>query len=152
MSSVKNLNVLSFHEILRKIDHEVRNSVSQGISHMREPDLVRLDSYVNEIEAYHAHVLSQDPVDWPHAANLDLTLTPIPDPPETESTSIQEILVFIRIVDTELCKSQSKDLPAGLVSYDSGRLTSNLAYLRSLIGFIRTATPTDRPESAASEG
>ena len=148
---VKNINIVSMHAMIRKIDHEIRNAVSAGISHMRSPDIARAKTYLDELEAYHEFLVGQDPVDWPHAADVTTTLEPLAPTPDTENTSVKELLSWLKIVEAELTKSQSKDLPAGLVSFDSERLDANIAYARGLISFVEDATPTDRPESAASE-
>lgn len=147
----KNLNISSMHSMIRKIYHEVENSVSQDVSHMRNPDIIRLESYVNELESYKGHVMSQDPVDWPHAHKLQIALQPLPDVVEQENTAVHELLHFLHIADTELVESQSKDLPAGLYPFDSVRFDKNIEYVRSLIAHVKASTPTDRPESASTE-
>lgn len=149
---VKNLNIATMHNLLYNVDHEARNCVSNGVSHMRAPDVSRCRSYLDELEAYHAHVTSRQPVDWPHAANLSFELKEIPAvPQEFENNSLCEFLHLVKIMDTEICLSQSKDQPSGLVSYDSVRLSDSIGYCRSLLDFVEQSTPTDRPESASSE-
>lgn len=147
----KNLNISSMHSMIRKIYHEVENSVSQDVSHMRKPDITRLKSYVDEFESYQSHTMSQDPMDWPHSHKLEINLNPLPAVTEQENTTIHELLQFLHIVDAELVESQSKDLPSGLYSFDNDRLKKNIGYVRSLIAHVEDATPTDRPESASTE-
>jgi hypothetical protein len=149
--NTKNLNISTLHNMLGKIYHEVAGTVSQDVSHMRTPDVVRLESYVAELESYKKHVMSQDPVDWPHAHKMLIELKELPAPTEQENTTIHELLYIIQIMDVEIVKSQSKDLPAGMYKFDSDRFDKNIDYVRSLITHVKNATPTDRPESAATQ-
>ena len=139
------------HSTLKWVCHEMENCVSMGVSHLRQPDIDRLKSYVQEFVDYKAHVMSQNPQDWPHAADMAFPLEPLGDAKQTENVTLREILAFFRVMEADFTKCQSKDLPQGLRPADSERFDEKVAYLNSLIAFAESSTPTDRPESSASE-
>jgi len=151
MPSVKNLSVWTLHHKVKQIYVEVDQSVSSSVSHMREPDVGRMEQYLAEFAGYVAHVKAMDPVDWPHWHAHELPFEHLPELAVKENAAVNELLLFLKIMSIELVESQSKDLPAGLVVYDMQRLEKNIAYAHSLLDYVKSSTPTDRPEAAQIE-
>lgn len=153
MSTVKNADIAGLQHRIVIFRNELDKSVSSSVAGFREPDKVRLQSYMDALAAYKAWVVSQDPIDAPHWHSKDIVLKPLPEVPETvENASMLDVLRMLELMSVELIKSQSKDLPAGLNPHDSLRFDQNLRRVNDfLIQFIDQATPLDLPEASSDE-
>lgn len=132
--------------------HEVDESVSQSTHSYRVPDIKRLKTYLDSLKVYHDHVMAQDPLDLPHWHKRDITVEDIPPPIKTENPSLTDVIYLLEAMYNELGKSQSNDLPTGLIGFDSERFVAQYDNLMAFLkDYVEIATPLDMPEAAASE-
>lgn len=149
---VSNMHIAGMLNRLVIFRNELDKSASKGVHSMRTPDVNRLETYLNALNTYKTHVMAQDPLDLPHWHDRLITVADMPEPIETENPSLLDIIYLLEAMYTELAKSQSNDLPSGLVPFDSSRFDAQYTNLIAFINdYVRVATPLDMPEAAAAE-
>lgn len=149
---VSNLHIAGLMNRIVLFRHEIDNSVSKKVHSYREPDIVRLKSYLGALKTYHDHVMSQDPLDLPHWHDRLIEAKDLPAPIETENPSLLDVIFLLEAMYIELSKSQSNDLATGLVIFDSERFVKQFNNLVAFVdNYVLASTPLDMPENAASE-
>jgi hypothetical protein len=128
---------------------ELVKSVSSQGSQMNEFDQLRLGSYLDAIDSYHAWVTAQPQLDLPETAPTTYVLRQPVDTPLVENESINDLIRMMTAMRGELVSSQSARQAAGLISFDSARLTAITGKARTfLTTYIEAVTPLDLPESS----
>ena len=155
MGTVKNSDVAGLQHRIVIFDNELGKSVSASVAGFRDPDKIRLQSYIDNLISYKSWIVSADPVDAPawHVKEIPyLELAELPD--TLENPSLLDAKRMLQLISTELIKGQSKDLPAGLSPYCSKRFDDQVARLQSFLSdYVNQQTnPLDLPEASAEEG
>lgn len=149
---VRNMHIAGLMNRIVLFRFEIDNSVSKSTHSMREPDIVRLQSYVQALKTYKDHVMAQDPLDLPHWHARSITVKELPSPIETENPSILDVIYLLEAMYTELGRSQSNDLATGLIRFDADRFDAQFTNLVAFIeNYVLASTPLDMPEAASSE-
>lgn len=149
---VSNMHVAGLLNRIVIFRNELDKSVSQSMHSMRTPDTDRIETYINVLKGYKDHVMSQDPLDLPHWHDRKINVPDLPAPIDTENPALLDMIYLLEVMYVELAKSQSNDLPSGLVVFDSDRFDKQYTNLIAFINdFIRSSTPVDMPEAASGE-
>jgi hypothetical protein len=128
---------------------ELIGSSSAGVSMMSSYDQARLTAYLAAITTYQTWVTGAPQLDLPETNKTLWTVSPLVAVTEVENESVNDLLRILNLACLELLSSQSARLPAGLVSFDSARLTAYVTKLQNfLTAYIQVATPLDLPESS----
>ena len=150
---ISNADIAGLQHRIVIFRNELDKSVSSTIAAFREPDRIRLRSYIAALDSYKEWVMSQDPIDAPHWHVRAIQLKELPPPVETENASLLDVVRMLELMSVELTNSQSKDLPAGMTVHDSTRFDQNLNRLSAFLEeYLESETqPLDLPEAASDE-
>lgn len=148
-SAVNNQDIVGLYNRINDFIYEMFKSVSGQTSEVNEFDQARLTTYLDAIDTYHNWIMNQPHLDLPETSPR---IYPLRDPDElpiVENENINDITRMMTIARDELTNSQSARLAAGMVSFDSARLTAMIEKMRRfLVDYIQVATPLDVPESS----
>lgn len=146
---VNNHDVVGLYNRINDFMVELIKSVSSQGSQMNEFDQVRLGSYLDAVDSYHSWVVSQPHLDLPETSPTEYTLRSFVEIPLVENESINDIIRMMTAMRGELINSQSARQAAGLIGFDSERLTAITEKARTfLVSYIGAVTPLDLPESS----
>jgi len=143
---VNNHDIYGLAKRLDRFIQEAHKSVSAGSSELNTFDRDRALSNLAYCTAYQTFILSQPQLDLPESHPADYELPEPADTPEVESDVINDLIRLAQLTREELVNSQSARKAAGLIGFDSGRLSAMVSKCEALIG--ATPDPLDLPESS----
>jgi hypothetical protein len=148
-----NHDIAGLHARLNRAIYETYKSASSGVVEYREADVDRILSYLRGIDEFHAWVEDQPELDLPESHPKEYALDANPVTTLVENDAANDIIRLLEVTREELVNSQSARLPAGLISFDSERLTATVEKTRKLVtDFIQNVQPLDLPESTPKRG
>ena len=148
-STVNNHDIVGLYNRINDFMLELIKSVSSQGSQMNEFDQSGLGSYLDAVDSYHAWVIAQPQLDLPETAPTIYPLRTAVETPLVENESINDLIRMMTAMRGELVNSQSARQAAGLIPFDSARLTAIVKKARTfLIDYIKPVTPLDLPESS----
>ncbi|MCP4366792.1 MAG: hypothetical protein GY797_01570 [Deltaproteobacteria bacterium] len=144
-----NTDIVGLYNRFCRFIVELNKSQSSPIAEMREADKTRLASYLDAVDTYHQHVMADPELDLPESSPMVYALRDYPVASEVENESVNDFQRLMHLMVVELINSTSSRLPAGLVKFDSIRLTAIVEKARRfLVDYVEVATPLDQPESS----
>lgn len=148
-NTVNNHDIVGLYNRINDFMLELIKSVSSQGSQMNEFDQARLASYLDAVDSYHAWVVAQPHLDLPETAPTVYLLRVPVETPLVENESVNDLIRMMTAMRGELVSSQSARQAAGLISFDSARLTAIVSKARTfLTDYITPVTPLDLPESS----
>lgn len=149
---VYNHDIVGIQTRLNRFITEMYNSVSNGTSQTNTFDQVRLSSYLDAIDGYHAWVLGQPHLDLPETSPRAYALEANPVIADIENEDLADVIRMLQISRDEIVNSQSARDAAGLNKFDSARLSSIVAKVRAfLTSYMTKVSPLDLPESSPQD-
>lgn len=146
---VNNHDIAGLQARINRFLEELHKSISSGVSQVNSFDQARVASYLEAIDTYHAWVIGQPQLDLPETSPRPIELESNPVITDVENESVNDMVRILGIARDEIVNSQSARLGAGLIPFDSVRLTAVIAKVRAfLINYVATTTPLDLPESS----
>ncbi len=147
--SVYNSDVVGLYDRINRFIEEAQKSVSADVSLTNAFDIVRLNTYLDSIDRYHAWVIAQPLLDLPETSPRLYALATPMAAQQVENDDLDDILRILRLSRDEMTNSQSARLPSGLIAPDSIRLTAIIQKARNFIkDYIVPTQPLDLPESS----
>ena len=152
MSKLYNHDVAALCRTSRRTLNALYLSVSGATSGMNKFDQTRMKANVAATRSLLAWINSQPDLDLVESHPTEIE---VPDPekkPLVESDSINLAMDILFATEVELVNCVSAREAAGMNKFDSGRLTSYLTKLDSLIdNHVAVVEPQDFPESTPSQ-
>ena len=149
MTTVLNHDIAGLNSRFNRAIVEVYKSVSSGVTSYQTADIGRILSYLNAIDAFHKWVIDQPQLDLPESHPREYNLDADPAVTAVENDAANDILRMLELGRIEIVNSQSARLPAGLINFDSIRLTAIVDKVRKLVtDYIGKVQPLDNPESS----
>jgi len=148
---LRNYNCLALMEQIDRVLIEVSQSVSATTNDYREPDKVRLQSYINAITAYLDYSSKVPYLDRPHSHPLMLSYPepPVPVQSDMDNLAGRALVHSLHVFRINIGMSQSSDMSNGYVAQDLSRFRSYVLDLQSLLSdFISKVQPLDLPETS----
>ena len=150
---VNNLHVASLNRLMNRMIGELWDSASGLIEYVKEPDLKRLQSYLDRYERELNNAAAVKDYDFPETKNWKETLEPQEQYCEAENEYINFILSFLNRWRFETVKCQSARQQMGMIQPDVTREKAHLTEIRAYISGIITPTqPMDFPSTSPQEG
>lgn len=150
---VYNHDIAGLYNRLNRFMEEIYKSVSSSGSQMNTFDQDRLAKYLAAITAYMGWIVSQPQLDLPETHPREIMLKAGPVITDVENESVNDVLRMICIARDELVNSQSARVPAGLIKFDSSRLTAMVTKVEAFLKtYIQIIDPLDLPESSPAVG
>lgn len=152
---VYNSDVVGLVNRMQRFIYEVSHSKSAGVSRFGNFDLARLRKYLAAVKSYQAFVLDEPQLDLPETHPRPYKCDVDPVVPPIESESVRDVVRLLEAARDELKGCQSARLPAGLIKFDSDRLTAITTKAeRFLDNYVddSSASPLDLPESSPNRG
>lgn len=152
MSSVLNQDVVGIHARVNRFITEFYHSVGSSISQMTTADQARALSYLDALDNYHMWVVNQPELDLPESHPREYELEADPVIESIENESVNDLIRQFETMRIEMINSQSARRPAGLIPFDSARLTALSNKARNfIVNYVAVSTPLDLPESSPQE-
>ena len=147
--SVNNHDVVGIWDRLNRFIVEIYKSQSSQVSQFFSADQLRLASYLDAIDGYHAWVVSQPQLDLPETSPRVYVLKAAPAVTDTENDEVDNLIRLFELTRDELINSQSARQGSGFIPFDSVRLTAIVSKAREFLNtFVQQSTPLDLPESS----
>lgn len=152
MAEVLNQDIVGLHARINRFITEFYHSVGSSVSQMTTADIGRAVSYLDALDTYHAWIIAQPELDLPESHPTTYALEDNPTIESIENESVNDLIRMFETMRNEMINGQSSRRPAGLISFDSGRLTALSQKARSfLTSYVQVSTPLDLPESSPQE-
>lgn len=138
-----NTDIVTLTNKLNRFVAEAYLSESASVHTVSEFDLVRFQSYLDQLYTTHAWIVATPQVDNP---SIYPRYTPIgvwDDVPTIESDNIRTMIRGLEIARDELIMCQSSRISSGLIPFDSIRLTANLDRTKELLALSTDPQGTD---------
>lgn len=149
---VYNIDVTYLADKLARYAGEVQMSVSSNVAFVNEFDMARLQAYLTDIDAAVAYVLNQPQLDLPESHPMMHQIQPFPEQRNMESDEWDHVYRLLRSGYIELVNSQSARLGAGLMPFDSRRVSALIAKTRQwLDDYVTKRSPMDLPETSPQQ-
>ena|SRR5579872_2186564 len=143
-----NLDVAGAADRIVRFINELQESASASSDEVTNPDQVRIASYLDAIDSYHAWVLAQPELDITTKIESTYPLDALPALVNVDNESIEDLIRMMQLTWRELTAGRSSAMPAGYNKYDSSRLKANTAKMRDFLqSYIQKVDPVDLPES-----
>ena len=150
--AIYNLDVTYLADKLARYTGEVQMSVSSNVAFVNEFDMARLQQYLTDIDRAVAYVLDQPQLDMPESHPMLHTIQPFPVMRDMESDEWDHVVRLLRSGYIELVNSQSARLGAGLMPFDSRRITALVAKCRQWLNdYVAERSPMDLPETSPQQ-
>ena len=151
-SGVYNLDVTYLADKLARYAAEVQMSVSSNVAFVNEFDMARLQNYLTDIDRAVAYVLAQPQLDLPESHPMMHAIQPFPEMRDLESDEWDHVVRLLRAGYIELVNSQSARLGAGLMPFDSSRVSALVAKTRQWLNdYVTQRSPMDLPETSPQQ-
>ena len=152
MAQVLNHDVKGLYDRLTRFYTEVGKSVSSGVSQYTAADQKRTMEYIAAAETYHKWVIDQPQLDLPESHPTPSELEELPDIPNVENESVNDIIRLFKGSIEEIINSQSARFASGFLPQDSVRFVAIMAKMRAFMtDYVAKVTPLDLPESSPEE-
>ena len=149
---VYNLDVTYLADKLARYAGEVQMSVSSNVAFVNEFDMARLQNYLTDIDRAVAYVLAQPQLDLPESHPMLHNIQPFPEMRDLESDEWDHVVRLLRSGYIELVNSQSARLGAGLMPFDSSRVSALVAKTRQWLNdYVTQRSPMDLPETSPQQ-
>ena len=149
---VYNLDVTYLADKLARYAGEVQMSVSSNVAFVNEFDMARLQNYLTDIDRAVAYVLAQPQLDLPESHPMLHYIQPFPEMRDLESDEWDHVVRLLRSGYIELVNSQSARLGAGLMPFDSSRVSALVAKTRQWLNdYVTQRSPMDLPETSPQQ-
>ncbi len=149
MATVLNHDIVGLHARMNRFITEMYKSVSSTNSGYNSFDMARSLDYLNAIDQYHAWVVAQPQLDLPetHPRKYELETNAVVE--DVENESVNDLIRLMVLTRDELTNSQSARNAAGLIGFDSIRLSATVSKARHfLTDYVQIIQPLDFPESS----
>lgn len=148
-AAIYNLDATYLADKLARYTGEVQMSVSSNVAFVNDFDMMRLQSYLTDIDAAVAYILNQPQLDMPESHPMLHPVEPFPEVRNLESDEWDHVVRLLRAGYIELVNSQSARLGAGLMPFDAKRITSLIAKTRQWLNdYVSKRSPMDLPETS----
>lgn len=151
-AGVYNIDVTYLADKLARYAGEVQMSVSSNVAFVNEFDMARLQAYLTDIDAAIAYVLAQPQLDLPESHPMLHPIQAFPAMRDMESDEWDHVVRLLRSGYIELVNSQSSRLGAGLMPFDSRRVSALVAKTRQWLNdYVTQRSPMDLPETSPQQ-
>lgn len=149
---VYNLDITYLCDKIARYAIEVMKSVSANLAFTNTFDMARMLKYLDDCDAAIAYVQAQPQLDMPESHPMLHAIEPFPTIVDMESDELDHVIRLLRAGYVEIANSQSARMPAGLLPFDAGRVSSLVAKNRNwLTDYVQKRQPMDLPESSPQE-
>jgi len=145
-----NHDVVGILNRLGRFATELVRSDSSNLNSMSAADKVRLASYLDDLDAYVAHVMSVPQLDLPKTSHsVQWAIEPLDPVPAISNEDVEDLVRLLMLVHAEVANSDSAGSSSGLISFDQIRLSAVITKARNfLVNYIAKASPIDLPASS----
>lgn len=151
-TGVYNLDVTYINDKLCRYAGEVIKCVSANLAFVNEFDMERMLKYLGDVDTAILYVTSQPQLDMPESHPTLHPIEAFPEVPDMESDELDHVARILKTTRTELVNSQSARMGAGLLPFDSRRVTALVAKSRQwLMEYVGVRLPMDLPETSPQE-
>lgn len=149
---VYNLDICYLADKVARYAGEVQMSVSSNLAATNQFDFERLTTYLGDIDKAIEYVLNQPQLDLPESHPMLHPIQPFPAMRDMESDEMDHVVRLLRAGYIELVNSQSSRQGAGLLPFDSRRVSSLVAKCRQwLTDYVAVRSPMDLPETSPQQ-
>jgi len=147
-----NLDATYLADKIARYAGEVQLSVSSNVAFVNEFDMARLQGYLTDIDRAVTYINNQPQLDLPESHPMLHSIQPFPALRNLESDEWDHVVRLLRAGYIELVNSQSARLGAGLMPFDSRRVSALVAKCRQwLDDYVSARSPMDLPETSPQE-
>jgi hypothetical protein len=147
-----NVDIVGLYNRMNRFIEEMMRSVSGSLSITNNFDTGRLNTYLDSVDRYHAHISKEPYLDLPETHPRLYKLYAAPIVTSVENDDIDDIVNLLVLARDELLNSQSARMPVGLIAPDSLRFTAIIQKARNFLNdYIIPTQPLDLPESSPFE-
>ena len=151
-TGIYNLDCTYLADKIARYAGEVQMSVSSNVAFVNEFDMSRLQQYLNDIDRAVAYINEQPQLDLPESHPMVHAIQPFPTMRDMESDEWDHVVRLLRAGYIELVNSQSARLGAGLMPFDSRRITALVAKCRAWLNdYVAERSPMDLPETSPQQ-
>lgn len=151
-AGVYNLDATYLADKIARYAGEVQMCVSSNVAFTNEFDMARLQQYLTDIDRAISYINNQPQLDLPESHPMLHPIQPFPDMRDMESDEWDHVVRLLRSGYIELVNSQSARLGAGLMPFDSRRITSLVAKCRQWLNeYVSERSPMDLPETSPQQ-
>ena len=148
-TGIYNIDCTYLADKIARYAGEVQMSVSSNVAFVNEFDMSRLQQYLNDIDRAVAYINDQPQLDLPESHPMVHAIQPYPTMRDMESDEWDHVVRLLRAGYLELVNSQSARLGAGLMPFDSRRVTALVAKCRAWLNdYVSERSPMDLPETS----
>lgn len=151
-AGIFNLDATYLADKIARYAAEVQMSVSSNVAFVNEFDMARLNKYLDDVDAALTYINDQPQLDLPESHPMLHAIQPFPALRDMESDEWDHVVRLLRSGYIELVNSQSARLGAGLMPFDSKRVTALIAKCRQwLVQYVGQRSPMDLPETSPQQ-
>jgi hypothetical protein len=151
-AGIYNLDCTYLADKIARYAGEVQMSVSSNVAFVNEFDMARLQQYLTDIDKAVAYINDQPQLDLPESHPMVHAIQPFPTMRDMESDEWDHVVRLLRAGYIELVNSQSARLGAGLMPFDSRRVTALVAKARQWLNdYVAERSPMDLPETSPQQ-
>ena len=151
-SGIYNLDATYLADKIARYAGEVQMSVSSNVAFVNEFDMARLQQYLTDIDRAVSYINDQPQLDLPESHPMVHQIQPFPTMRDMESDEWDHVVRLLRSGYIELVNSQSARLGAGLMPFDSRRITALVAKCRQWLNdYVAERSPMDLPETSPQQ-
>lgn len=147
---IYNMDVVSILNRVGRFITELVRSDSANLNAMSNADIIRLTSYLKDVDDKVSNVIATPSLDLPKTSHLvQWPVEPLDTIPAINNEDIEDLVRFLMVAHAELANSDSARSSSNLVVFDATRLTAIIAKTRSVLTtFIAANNPLDMPASS----
>jgi hypothetical protein len=151
-TGIYNLDCTYLADKIARYAGEVQMSVSSNVAFVNEFDMARLQQYLTDIDRAVSYINEQPQLDLPESHPMTHPIQPFPVMRDMESDEWDHVVRLLRAGYIELVNSQSARLGAGLMPFDSRRITALVAKCRQWLNdYVAERSPMDLPETSPQQ-
>ena len=151
-TGIYNLDCTYLADKIARYAGEVQMSVSSNVEFVNEFDMSRLQQYLSDIDRAVAYINEQPQLDLPESHPMVHAIQAFPTMRDMESDEWDHVVRLLRAGYIELVNSQSARLGAGLMPFDSRRITALVAKCRAWLNdYVAERSPMDLPETSPQQ-
>lgn len=151
-AGIYNLDCTYLADKIARYAGEVQMSVSSNVAFVNEFDMSRLQQYLTDIDRAVSYINDQPQLDLPESHPMVHAIQPFPVMRDMESDEWDHVVRLLRAGYIELVNSQSARLGAGLMPFDSRRITALVAKCRQWLNdYVAERSPMDLPETSPQQ-
>lgn len=151
-TGIYNLDCTYLADKIARYAGEVQMSVSSNVAFVNEFDMSRLQQYLTDIDRAVSYINDQPQLDLPESHPMVHAIQPFPVMRDMESDEWDHVVRLLRAGYIELVNSQSARLGAGLMPFDSRRITALVAKCRQWLNdYVAERSPMDLPETSPQQ-